>query len=128
MDYRVWEDQDSDGEPAVFVEAWVLSEVAAARLEVVTAQRDKLLTDPVRLQVKELEVKLAAAETARDTAEKRALQHEAEMLAKVEAAQAEADRLAAEEAAAVVQSAKEAAQAKLAALGLTAEEIAALSK
>ena len=44
------------------------------------------------------------------------------------AAQAEADRLAAEEAAAVVQSAKEAGQAKLAALGLTPEEIAALSK
>jgi hypothetical protein len=45
-----------------------------------------------------------------------------------DAAQAEADRLAAEEAAAAVQSAKESAQAKLAALGLTAEEIAALSK
>ena len=45
-----------------------------------------------------------------------------------DAAQAEADRLAAEEAAAAVQSAKEAAHAKLAALGLTADEIAALSK
>ena len=40
-------------------------------------------------------------------------------------AQAEAERVAAEEAA---QAAKEAAHAKLAALGLTAEEIAALSK
>ena len=44
------------------------------------------------------------------------------------AAQAEADRVAAEEAATAVQSAKEAAHAKLAALGLTADEIAALSK
>ena len=40
-------------------------------------------------------------------------------------AAAEAERVAAEEAA---QAAKESAQAKLAALGLTAEEIAALSK
>ncbi len=40
-------------------------------------------------------------------------------------AAAEAERIAAEEA---VQTAKEAAHAKLAALGLTAEEIAALSK
>jgi hypothetical protein len=40
-------------------------------------------------------------------------------------ATAEAERVAAEEAA---QAAKESAQAKLAALGLTAEEIAALSK
>jgi hypothetical protein len=40
-------------------------------------------------------------------------------------AQAEAERVAAEEAA---QAAKESANAKLAALGLTAEEIAALSK
>jgi hypothetical protein len=40
-------------------------------------------------------------------------------------AQAEAERVAAEEAA---QAAKESAQAKLAALGLTADEIAALSK
>jgi hypothetical protein len=44
------------------------------------------------------------------------------------AAQAEADRLAAEEAAAAVAAAKEAAHSKLSALGLTADEIAALSK
>jgi hypothetical protein len=44
------------------------------------------------------------------------------------AAQAEADRLAREAEAAAVQAAKEAAHSKLAALGLTAEEIAALSK
>lgn len=44
------------------------------------------------------------------------------------AAQAEADRLAAEAEAAAAQAAKESANAKLAALGLTAEEIAALSK
>ena len=44
------------------------------------------------------------------------------------AAQAEADRLAREAEAAAVQAAKEAGQAKLAALGLTPEEIAALSK
>ena len=44
------------------------------------------------------------------------------------AAQAEADRVAREAEAAAVQAAKEAGQAKLAALGLTAEEIAALSK
>jgi hypothetical protein len=44
------------------------------------------------------------------------------------AAQAEADRVAAEAEAAAVQAAKEAGQAKLAALGLTADEIAALSK
>jgi hypothetical protein len=44
------------------------------------------------------------------------------------AAQAEADRLAAEAEVAAAQSAKESAQAKLAALGLTTEEIAALSK
>jgi hypothetical protein len=49
-------------------------------------------------------------------------QREADVLA-AEAAQAE--RVAAEEAA---QAAKESAQAKLAALGLTADEIAALSK
>jgi len=41
---------------------------------------------------------------------------------------AEADRVAADAAAAVVAAAKESANAKLAALGLTAEEIAALSK
>ena len=44
------------------------------------------------------------------------------------AAQAEADRQAAEAEAAAVAAAKEAAHAKLAALGLTADEIAALSK
>jgi hypothetical protein len=44
------------------------------------------------------------------------------------AAQAEAERVAREAEAAAVQAAKEAGQAKLAALGLTAEEIAALSK
>ena len=43
-------------------------------------------------------------------------------------AQAEADRLAREATEAAVQAAKESAQAKLAALGLTANEIAALSK
>jgi hypothetical protein len=44
------------------------------------------------------------------------------------AAQAEAERLAAEEAKAASDVAKASATAKLAALGLTAEEIAALSK
>jgi hypothetical protein len=44
------------------------------------------------------------------------------------AAQAEQDRLAAEAEAAAKAAAKAAAEAKLAALGLTAEEIAALSK
>jgi hypothetical protein len=44
------------------------------------------------------------------------------------AAQAEADRLAAEAEATAVAAAKEAAHAKLAALGLTADEIAALTK
>ena len=44
------------------------------------------------------------------------------------AAQAEADRLAREAEAAAAQAAKEAAHSKLAALGLTADEIAALSK
>ena len=44
------------------------------------------------------------------------------------AAQAEADRLAQEEAAAAQAEAKASANAKLSALGLTAEEIAALSK
>jgi hypothetical protein len=44
------------------------------------------------------------------------------------AAQAEADRLAREAEATAAQAAKESAQAKLAALGLTANEIAALSK
>lgn len=44
------------------------------------------------------------------------------------AAQAEADRAAAEAEAAKVAADKAAAQAKLAALGLTADEIAALSK
>ena len=43
-------------------------------------------------------------------------------------AQAEADRAEAERIAAETQAAKESAQAKLSALGLTAEEIAALSK
>ena len=43
-------------------------------------------------------------------------------------AQAEADRLAREAEEATVLAAKESANAKLAALGLTAEEIAALSK
>lgn len=44
------------------------------------------------------------------------------------AAQAEADRLAAEQETAAVAAAKAAAEAKLAALGLTPEEIAALGK
>jgi hypothetical protein len=44
------------------------------------------------------------------------------------AAQAEAERVAAEAEAAAVAAAKAAGQAKLAALGLTAEEIAALTK
>jgi len=44
------------------------------------------------------------------------------------AAQAEVDRVAREAEAAAVAAAKESAQAKLAALGLTPEEIAALSK
>ena len=44
------------------------------------------------------------------------------------AAQAEANRVAAEAEAAAVAAAKASAEAKLAALGLTAEEIAALSK
>ena len=44
------------------------------------------------------------------------------------AAQAEADRVAREAEATAAQVAKESANAKLAALGLTAEEIAALSK
>jgi hypothetical protein len=43
-------------------------------------------------------------------------------------AQAEADRVAREAEATATQAAKESAQAKLAALGLTANEIAALSK
>jgi len=43
-------------------------------------------------------------------------------------AQAEAERLAAEEAKAASDAAKASAEAKLSALGLTAEEIAALSK
>ena len=53
-----------------------------------------------------------------------------EELAANEAAaeQAEADRVAAEAEAAAAQAAKESAQAKLSALGLTPEEIAALSK
>lgn len=51
-------------------------------------------------------------------------------IAEMQAAQeqAEADRVKAEAEAQAVQAAKEAAQAKLAALGLTADEIAALSK
>ena len=44
------------------------------------------------------------------------------------AAQAEADRVTREAEAAAVQAAKEAAHSKLAALGLTPEEISALSK
>ena len=44
------------------------------------------------------------------------------------AVQAEADRVAREAEAAAAQAAKESAQSKLAALGLTADEIAALSK
>jgi hypothetical protein len=44
------------------------------------------------------------------------------------AVQAEADRVAREAETAAAQAAKESANAKLAALGLTAEEIAALSK
>ena len=54
---------------------------------------------------------------------------DAEIAARAEAAaQAEADRVAAEAEAAAVAASKEAAHSKLAALGLTAEEIAALSK
>jgi len=54
---------------------------------------------------------------------------DAEIAAQAEAAaKAEADRVAAEAEAAAVAAAKEAAHAKLAALGLTADEIAALSK
>lgn len=51
-------------------------------------------------------------------------------IAEMQAAQeqAEANRVKAEADAQAVQAAKEAAQAKLAALGLTADEIAALSK
>ena len=45
-----------------------------------------------------------------------------------DAAQAEADRAAAQAEADAIAAAKESAQAKLSALGLTAEEIAALSK
>ena len=54
----------------------------------------------------------------------------AEEIAELEAAaaQAEQDRLAAEAEAAALAVAKQAAEAKLAALGLTAEEIAALGK
>jgi hypothetical protein len=54
----------------------------------------------------------------------------ADEIAANEAAQAkaEADRVAAEAEATAAQAAKESAQAKLAALGLTANEIAALSK
>lgn len=54
----------------------------------------------------------------------------AEEIAELDAvtAQAEADRLAAEEAKAASDAAKASAEAKLSALGLTAEEIAALSK
>ena len=54
----------------------------------------------------------------------------AEEIAELEAAaaQAEQDRLAAEAEAAAKAAAKAAAEAKLAALGLTAEEIAALTK
>ena len=54
----------------------------------------------------------------------------AEEIAELEAAaaQAEQDRLAAEAEAAALAVAKQAAEAKLAALGLTAEEIAALNK
>lgn len=51
------------------------------------------------------------------------LEAQAAMQAQAEADRAEADRVAAE-----TQAAKESAQAKLSALGLTAEEIAALSK
>ena len=51
------------------------------------------------------------------------LEAQAAMQAAAEADRAEADRVAAE-----TQAAKESAQAKLSALGLTAEEIAALSK
>ena len=54
---------------------------------------------------------------------------DAEIAAAAEAAtKAEADRIAAEAEAAAVAAAKDAAHSKLAALGLTAEEIAALSK
>ena len=54
----------------------------------------------------------------------------AEEIAELEAAaaKAEQERAAAEAEAAAVAAAKQAAQAKLAALGLTAEEIAAISK
>ena len=55
--------------------------------------------------------------TAEEIAEREAMQ-----------AQAEADRLAQDEAKAASDAAKASAEAKLSALGLTAEEIAALSK
>lgn len=64
------------------------------------------------------------------TGEQTVLPLTAEEIAELEAAaaKAEQDRLAAEAEAAAKAAAKAAAEAKLAALGLTAEEIAALSK
>lgn len=64
------------------------------------------------------------------TGEQTEVELTAEEIAELEAAaaQAEADRLAAEAEAAAKAEAKAAAEAKLAALGLTPEEIAALSK
>ena len=64
------------------------------------------------------------------TGEQQVIPLTAEEIAELEAAaaKAEADRAAAEAEAAAVAAAKEAAKNKLAALGLTAEEIAALTK
>ena len=64
------------------------------------------------------------------TGEQTVVHLSAEEIAAMEVAQAEAEaaRVAAEAEAAALQATKEAAHAKLAALGLTAEEIAALSK
>ncbi len=64
-----------------------------------------------------------------ETGEQTEVELTAEEIAELEAAaQAEADRLAAEAEAAAKAEAKANAEAKLAALGLTPEEIAALSK
>jgi hypothetical protein len=72
---------------------------------------------------KAIEVNCTTGEvTERDLTAEEIAQREADQ------AQAETDRAAAEAEAAAVAAAKAAAEAKLAALGLTAEEIAALSK
>lgn len=73
---------------------------------------------------------LTAVEINCETGEETIRPLTSEEIAQFEADRAavEAARLAAEQEAAAVAAAKEAAHAKLAALGLTAEEIAALSK